>query len=212
MPVEVQDFRTQTGDEAGTIAEHGLKSVEEIRGGSEREIVVELHSSGERSEKSAETGQKVQEGAGNSFEQLLARELRGDLSTDIVKQATIVLRDGGEGTIKLSLKPESLGKVKIHLEIAENRILGHIFVDNEEALRAFEQEIHTLEQSFRDSGFEASLNAALDYQNGGQRWKEEMLQPFFSERFAASYEESSPMEFTGDFSAGYGINAINVLA
>jgi flagellar hook-length control protein FliK len=210
--VEVQDLRTQTGDEAGTIAQRGLKVTEEIRNSSEKEIIVELRSMGEGDEKTPETVQKVPTGTDSSFEQLLARELRGDLSTDIVRQAAIVLRDGGEGTIRLSLKPESLGKVKIHLEIAENRILGHIFVDNEEALRAFEQEIHTLEQSFRDSGFEASLNAALDYQDGKQRWKENEVQPFFSERFAASYEESSSMEYSGGFNAGFGINAINVLA
>ena len=211
MPVEVHDFRTQTGEEAGAIAERGLKGAEEIRSGSEKEIVVELRPLEGRGERSAETGQKIPQGTGDSFEQLLARELQGDLSTDIVKQAAIVLRDGGEGTIRLSLKPESLGKVKIHLEIAENRILGHIFVDNEEALRAFEQEIHTLEQSFRDSGFEASLNAALDYKDGGQRWEEKMVQPFFSGRFAASYEESGSMEFAGNFITGFGINAINVL-
>ena len=207
--LDVQDLRTQTGTETGIIAERGLKGTEELRNGSEREITVELRPSGERSEKPAEAGQKVT--AGENFEQILARELQGDLSADIVRQAAIVLRDGGEGTIKLSLKPETLGKVKIHLEMAENRISGHIFVENEEALRAFEQEIHTLEQSFRDSGFEASLNAALDYRDGGQRWKEKEVEPFYSGRFAASYEESGAVEFSGGFNAGFGINAVNVL-
>ena len=208
--LEIHDLRTQPSAESGMIAERGLKGSEEMRNGPEREISVELRPSGERNEKPAEGVQKVP--AGENFEQLLARELRGDLSTDIVRQAAIILRDGGEGTIKLSLKPETLGKVKIHLEMAENRISGHIFVENEEALRAFEKEIHTLEQSFKDSGFEASLNAALDYQEGGQRWKEKEVQPFFSGRLAASYEESGSMEFSGEFSTGFGINAVNVLA
>ncbi|MDR2662742.1 MAG: flagellar hook-length control protein FliK [Treponema sp.] len=147
-----------------------------------------------------------------SFEQLLARELRGDLSGDIVKQAAVVLRDG-EGTIRLSLKPESLGKVKIHLEMAENKISGHIFVETEEALRAFEQEIHTLEQSFRDSGFEASLSAALDYRDGGRRWKEETAGPFFSERFAASAYEGGADPGITEASGGYdpGLPAVNML-
>ena len=204
--VDVHDLRTQTGAEAGTITERGLKAAEEVRNSSEREITVDLRPEQDRSEKPLEAGQKAP--AGESFEQILARELRGDLSADIVRQAAIVLRDGGEGTIKLSLKPETLGKVKIHLEMAENRISGFIFVENEEALRAFEQEIHTLEQSFRDSGFEASLNAALDYQDGGQRWKEKEVTPFYSGRFAASYEESSTMEF----STGFGFSTVNVLA
>jgi hypothetical protein len=204
--VDIQDQRTQTGAEAGAIAERGLKGAEETRSRPESEIAVELRADRARGEKPPEAGQKAP--AGESFEQMLARELRGDLSADIVRQAAIVLRDGGEGTIKLSLKPETLGKVKIHLEMAENRISGHIFVENEEALRAFEQEIHTLEQSFRDSGFEASLNAALDYQDGGQRWKEKEIIPFYSERFAVTYEESSAMEY----STGFGFSAVNVLA
>jgi flagellar hook-length control protein FliK len=192
--VEIRDQRTQTGAEAGTIAERGLKGAEEIRNSSEREIIVELRPEREQNGKPLESGQKAP--AGETFEQLLARELRGDLSADIVRQAAIVLRDGGEGTIKLSLKPETLGKVKIHLEMAENRIEGLIFVENEEALRAFEQEIHTLEQSFRDSGFEASLNAALDYQDNGQRWKEKEILPVYSERFAVTYDESSTVEIS----------------
>jgi len=207
--VEVHDLRTQTGAEAGMVAERGLKGTEEMRNNPEKEITVDLRPAGGRSEKPAEVGQKAPDG--ENFEQILARELRGDLSADIVKQAAIVLRDGGEGTIKLALKPETLGKVKIHLEMAENRVSGLIFVDNEEALRAFEQEIHTLEQFFRDSGFEASLNAALDQRDGGQRWKEKEVEPFFSGRFAASYEGSGSMELSGGFSAGFGINAVNVL-
>ena len=208
MSVELHDFRTHSGTEAVAVEERGLKGAEEIRNGAEKEIIVELRPAGEGSGKASETAQKVS--GGESFEQLLARELRGDLSTEIVKQATIVLRDGGEGTIKLSLRPESLGKVKIHLEMAENKIQGHIFVDNEEALRAFEQEIKTLEQSFKDSGFEASLNAALDYQNEGQRWKEKEVEPFFSPRFADSYKESSTMETAAAY--GFGVSTVNVLA
>jgi hypothetical protein len=207
VSLEVQDLRTHTGSEAGTIAERGLKGAEEARNGPVTEIVLELKPGGKQNDGPAGTAQ--QPPAGESFEQLLARELRGDLSADIVRQAAVILRDGGEGTIRLSLKPETLGKVKIHLEMAENRISGHIFVESEEALRAFEREIRSLEQSFRDSGFEASLNAALDYRNDGQRWKEKEVIPFYSERFAASYEETNETEFS-DF--GFGISAVNMLA
>ncbi|MCL1815299.1 MAG: flagellar hook-length control protein FliK [Treponema sp.] len=205
--LEIHDLRSSSGAETGTLTERGLKGAEEIRNGPVEEITLDLRPESRQGERSE--GQKTTS-AGQSFEQLLARELQGDLSADIVKQAAVILRDGGEGTIRLSLKPETLGKVKIHLEMAENRISGHIFVESEEALRAFEREIHTLEQSFRDSGFEASLNAALDYKNDGQRWKEKEVQPFFSERLAASYEESSTAEFSGN---GSGFEfAVNVFA
>jgi hypothetical protein len=62
--------------------------------------------------------------------------------------------------------------------MAENKISGHIFVESEEALRAFEQEIHTLEQAFRDSGFEgATLSTALDYRNSGTNGREKKNSP-----------------------------------
>jgi len=205
--LEIHDLRTQAG-EAGITADRGLKGAEEIRNGPVEEIAVDLRPEARQGDRSE--AQKAAP-AGESFDQLLARELQGDLSADIVKQAAIVLRDGGEGTIKLSLKPETLGKVKIHLEMAENRISGHIIVESEEALRAFEREIHSLEQSFRDSGFEASLNTSLDYRNDGQRWKEKEAQPFFSERFAASYEEAGVSELPG-FNSGLGFSAVNMFA
>jgi len=209
VAVEVRDLRTQTGSEAELVAQRGLKGVEEIRTGQEKEIVLELRPVGERNEGNAGTEAKLKASGGENFSQLLARELNGALSTDIVRQAAIVLKDGGEGTIKLSLKPESLGKVKIHLEMAENKVSGHIIVESEEALRAFEQEIHTLEQSFRDSGFEASLSAALDYRNDGQRWKEQAPAPFYSERLTASYEETAAMELAGGYD--FGSSAVNML-
>jgi hypothetical protein len=211
--LDVQDLRTRAGPEPSP-ADRGLKVVEEVRPNGE--IVLELRSSGEDGQSGA-PGEKALSGGG-SFEQLLARELRGDLSADIVKQAAIVLRDGGEGTIRLSLKPESLGKVKIHLEMAENKIAGRILVESEEALRAFEKEIHTLEQAFKDSGFEgASLNMALDYRNGGRgedRRNAREGGPFFSGRFAAlTYDaETADSRDAGAYGAGFGFQAVNVLA
>jgi hypothetical protein len=97
--------------------------------------------------------------------------------------------------------------------MAENKISGHIVVESEEALRAFEREIHTLEQAFRDSGFEsATLNAALDYRNSGQQWKEKQASPFFSQRFAASYDSGSGVkEVSGGYTSGFGLSAVNLL-
>ncbi|MDR0409483.1 MAG: flagellar hook-length control protein FliK [Spirochaetaceae bacterium] len=98
-----------------------------------------------------------------SFENFLARELQQNLGGDIVRQAQILLREGGEGTIRLSLRPESLGKVKIHLEMAENKVTGKIVVESGEALRAFEHELASLEETFRSEGFDgANLSLELE--------------------------------------------------
>jgi hypothetical protein len=104
--------------------------------------------------------------AGNSWSQgpenALALELRENLGADIVKQASILVRNQQEGTIRLTLKPETLGNIKIRLEMAENKITGHIVVESSEALKAFERELPVLEKAFRDSGFsEASLDMSM---------------------------------------------------
>jgi flagellar hook-length control protein FliK len=111
-----------------------------------------------------------------SFENFLVRELQQNLNGSIVRQAQVMLREGGEGTIRLSLKPESLGKVKIHLEMAENKITGKIVVESGEALRAFEHEMRSLEQTFRGEGFDgASLSLELDERDerqNGENWQQ----------------------------------------
>jgi flagellar hook-length control protein FliK len=114
---------------------------------------------------------------GRNFESLLSGELRGALGEDILRQATLILRDGGEGLIRLALKPESLGNVKIRLEMAENKVSGRIIVESDEVLRAFERELQTLEQAFKDSGFDgASIEMAISSGNGGEgrgrQWQE----------------------------------------
>jgi flagellar hook-length control protein FliK len=133
-------------------------------------------------------GERAVPAGGNAgtFEEVLTRELHHHLNGDIVRHAQIILRDKGEGVIRLSLKPESLGNVKIRLELTENKIAGHIIVESGEALRAFEREIASLEQSFRDSGYEsAELNAFLAQDGRGSGGGGAGEEPFYSPRFAA---------------------------
>jgi flagellar hook-length control protein FliK len=164
-------------------------------------------------------GREAGPGNAGAFENLLARGLEQDLSAGIVREARFVLRDGNEGTIRLSLKPESLGNVKIRLEMAENKITGHIVVESEEALRAFEREIHSLEQTFKDSGFqgaELEMSLAAGYGGADQQWKREEAGPFLSGRLAASrYEDLERTDAAGlgtPDAYRQGRNFINVLA
>jgi len=104
-----------------------------------------------------------------SMENLLVRELQQHLNGDIVRQASLILREGSDGTIRLALRPESLGNVKIHLEMAENKITGFIVVESEEAMRAFEREIESMEKEFMDAGFDgAELQMSLADGGAGQ--------------------------------------------
>jgi flagellar hook-length control protein FliK len=210
--LEVRDLRTEgpvSGQEPGPEA------------GAERtaDLVVELGDRGGTREPDQPGQVKT---AGRAFEDILARELHQNLNGDIVRQASILVRDGGEGTIRLSLKPESLGMVKVRLEMAENKITGRIIVESNEALRAFERELNSLEQAFRDSGFAgASLEMALagdGGQNGQGQWNGDAAQAFLSSRaVSSSYDAMAEtmdvltIEAGFDGFTGPGVSRVNVL-
>ncbi|GMO44324.1 MAG: hypothetical protein Ta2B_25060 [Termitinemataceae bacterium] len=163
-------------------------------GGKETEITVHLRSEPKNySAAISVTGQ----GAGapaQSLDSLLARELHQNLNGDIVRQASVILGEGGTGTVKLSLKPESLGQVKIHLQMADNKVTGNIVVESEDALKAFRQELASLEAAFKEGGFDGA-NLNLQLANGEARGRgdeaKEMQQQFALETGAGRYESTS---------------------
>jgi flagellar hook-length control protein FliK len=215
---DVQDFRNTQQAESAHKDGTPLRVSAETRGGGDtsKEITLELrlpHNGQESS--SAATSWEAK--AGEAFEDMLARELHQNFNNDIVRHASVALRDNNEGTIRLALKPESLGNVKIRLEMAENRITGHIIVESEEALRAFEREISSLEQAFRDSGFAGAnleMSLAADGREAQQQWQETEASRILSGQIAASrYDaavERMDIPLTLDVYQ-QGIRAINVL-
>jgi hypothetical protein len=186
---ETRDLRS--GQEAGALnLKEGAFPEEKQLPGHNIDLSVELKGENRGSESASSGGEKT---LTQAFEDILARELHQNLNGDIVRHASVILRDGGEGLIRLSLKPDTLGNVKIRLEMTENKITGHIVVESDEALRAFEREIGALEQAFKDSGFDsANLDMSLASGDGGAEQRREAGEralreqvPFFSERFAA---------------------------
>lgn len=103
--------------------------------------------------------------AANSQAPALLAELRNTANTEIVKTSGIVLRDGGEGEIRLNLKPENLGNVRIRLALHDNQVTGRIVVDNSAVREVFEQNLDNLYRAFRDSGLNAS---GLEVTVGGE--------------------------------------------
>jgi hypothetical protein len=213
--VEVRDLRTSSDD---LRPESGLRFDAERPHGEAREVTLELRLTEPGRNAPSETGWEAR--SSQAFEDLLARELHQNFNNDIVRHASMILRDEGRGTIRLALRPESLGNVKIRLEMAENKITGHIVVESEEALRAFEKEIHSLEQAFKDSGFQGAnleMSLASDGRGAGEaadqfRQGREFLSGFTA---ASMYEdqewaESSLVEAPGLYQ--HGQSTINMLA
>jgi len=128
--------------------------------------------------------------ASNALENMLARELHQNFNGDIVRHASMALRDGGESIIRLNLKPETLGNVKIRLEMTDNKVTGIILVESEEALNAFKKEIAALEQAFKDAGFtDANLDLSLA-SDGRNAWKEQEENALAAQMAALNYEGS----------------------
>ena len=91
-----------------------------------------------------------------SFSSLLAQEIR-ESSADFVQAGKIVLRDNNAGEIRVQLRPENLGAVKIKLELTEGKkISGAVTVSTKEAYEAFEESLDGLVQEFKQNGFELS--------------------------------------------------------
>jgi len=217
---EVRDMRTdvnntQTRSFSAAEISSGRVHGETAAG---REITLDLrlpdHSGSMGQSSQAQTTWETKAGA--SLENMLARELHQNFNGDIVRHASIALRDGGAGTIKIALHPESLGNVKIQLEMTENKITGLIFVESEEALRAFRKEIASLEQAFRDSGF---ANADLDLsltQNGQNPQERKEWDSFASRTSALRYDESSSFRDDGallvEVLTGRNQGSVNMLA
>ena len=221
LALEVRDFRsTGTQNEAANKdSAINLRAVAETRlpsEGTSREITLELRLPNQGQDTTAVSSWEAK--AGQAFEDMMARELHQNFNNDIVRHASVMLRDSGEGTIRLALKPESLGNVKIRLEMAENKITGHIIVESEEALRAFEQEISSLEKAFRDSGFDGAnleMSLAADSREAQQQWQGTEASRALPWQFAASrYDiavERMEIPLTLDV-YWQGARAINVLA
>ncbi len=82
-------------------------------------------------------------------------QLKEGVNAQIVKQAGIVVKENGTGEIKLVMKPESLGKVRIQLSLNDNHIGGRIIVENNTVRQIFESNLENLYKAFGTEGFEA---------------------------------------------------------
>ncbi|MFW6361508.1 MAG: flagellar hook-length control protein FliK, partial [Spirochaetota bacterium] len=163
-------FQNQSGT---TDLSNGLSGRNVSGGGSKSEgdglqvMQVNLRADGTSTVSSAQT-------AGSSGEtgirgQLL-QQLQEHLNKDIVKRSSILIRENGSGEIKLDLKPDDLGQVRIRITMENNHIAGKIFVENSSVKEAFDQNMQQLYRAFKEHGFEdAALNVSVGDQGREQQ-------------------------------------------
>lgn len=169
--IQVQDLRTAA--ENG-VTEASLKDGNFVttvtHGDGTADITMQLAGGGEAGGK---TGSIASGGKEANFGTMLANQLQSN-AAEFVRTGSIVLRDGNMGTINLVLHPESLGNVKISLELNDRMVSAQIRVASEEAFMAFKESISSLRQAFSDSGFDTgsfdlSWSGNGQNQQGGQQ-------------------------------------------
>ncbi len=95
-------------------------------------------------------------------------QFRGQLGSDIVRQARYVLRGQNAGEISLILKPENLGRVRIRMNLEDKSIAGRIIVENNTVKEAFAEAMDELREAFTEQGFDDfSLDISLENGDGG---------------------------------------------
>lgn len=84
----------------------------------------------------------------------LARALREQDNDGIIRRARVILRDHNEGELRLHLKPEGLGDVRIRMELNEKRVGMRVLVENSSVRDVFEANLSELQAAFEADGFE----------------------------------------------------------
>ncbi len=127
---------------------------------------------------------------------LLNKQLQEGGTKDLAKNIRFVLKDRNQGEIRLILKPEALGKVRIQLNLQENNIVGKIFVENNSVKQVFLNNLTDLTKALEESGFQtASLDVQVGGGETGSHDRQHQERPLFFKRDAAELEESIPVVF-----------------
>jgi flagellar hook-length control protein FliK len=184
--ITLDDRRTPSAAEDGIVlkrvehnAETGSMTLELTPGTEEELPGMMLRTDGDGASAAKFSLQTAEESKGAA---LLDRQLKNEGTAELTKNIRFVLKDNKEGEIKLILKPEALGKVRINLNLNENNIVGKIIVENNSVRQVFMNNLADLSRALEDSGFNS---AALDVSVGGGQ----------SEGRGA-YGDEGPVDFT----------------
>jgi flagellar hook-length control protein FliK len=96
---------------------------------------------------------------------------------EVVKQTGIILKEGGNGEIRLVLKPENLGSIRIRLALSESSLEGRIVVDNNSVKELVESSLDNLKNALRLEGYQTNLEVSVGHRRGWSGNEQAQSQP-----------------------------------
>jgi hypothetical protein len=96
---------------------------------------------------------------------------------EVVKQTGIILKDGGNGEIRLVLKPENLGSIRIRLALSESSLEGRIVVDNNNVKELVESSLDNLKNALRLEGYQTNLEVSVGHRRNWHGNEQVQTQP-----------------------------------
>ena len=162
-------FSSLLNGQNGSAGQNGAGVNGASSGDSDGLQVMQVHLRGEGTS-TGSTAQAAGRSADSGVRGQLMQQLQDHLNSDIVKRSSILVRENGSGEIKLDLKPDTLGQVRIRITMENNHIAGKIFVENSSVKEAFDQNMQQLYRAFKEHGFEdAALNVSVGDQGREQQ-------------------------------------------
>jgi flagellar hook-length control protein FliK len=159
--IHVVDLRRKTADKASEAASAAQKVAQ---AGPAVKETASIFSQQQASLRDVEVPRKAA-GTPAAAPQSGLERLREMAGTELLRASNLVLRDGG-GEIRLVLRPESLGSVRIRMNVVDNRIEGRIIVDTSAVKQVMDQSIDALGRALTAGGFQsASLQVSVGGQN-----------------------------------------------
>lgn len=162
----VTDLRTQKAENAHDVKKNDF--VTSIKQTDENSVQMTMDLSAQAEKNILSLDSQTAAANGFSFQRMLENQI-AENSADFVKAGNIILKDNDVGKINLVLHPETLGNVRISLEVSDKLLTGKIVVASQEAYKAFNSTAENLKAAFIESGFEGA-NFDISYASQGQNF------------------------------------------